>query len=385
MKGIIVKEQILLQGNNMYERLEQILAEHNADKILLVCDSSIKFLKLDSYFEILETKLGTEVIRFQDFIPNPTYESIVEGVKILNQNNCKIIIAVGGGSAIDVAKCIKLFCNMSSERCYLDQPIISNDICLIAVPTTAGTGSEATRYAVIYYNGKKQSVSDFSCIPDCVLFDPTLLDTLPVYQKKATMMDAFCHAIEAYWSVNSTDESKALSRQAISIILDAMDGYIANTQVGNEKMQKAAYYAGKAINITQTTAGHAMSYKLTSLYGISHGHAVAICLPPIWDYMLAHTTDCIDPRGEEYLQQTFDELATILGCQTGKEAVVYFERMLEKLELKAPGLSSTHDLDILARSVNPDRLKNNPIRLCSETLYQLYEDILKGKGNINES
>lgn len=373
-----MKEQILLQGNNMYERLEQILIEHNAGKILLVCDSSIKFLKLDSYFEILEAKLRTEVIRFQDFIPNPTYESVVEGVKILNQNNCKMVVAVGGGSAIDVAKCIKLFSNMSFERCYLDQPIISNDICLIAVPTTAGTGSEATRYAVIYYNGKKQSVSDFSCIPDYVLFDPALLDTLPVYQKKATMMDAFCHAIEAYWSINSTDESKAFSKMAISIISESMDGYIANTRVGNEKMQKAAYYAGKAINITQTTAGHAMSYKLTSLYGISHGHAVAICLPPIWDYMLAHIAECIDPRGEEYLQQTFDELATLLGCQRGKEAMECFKQVLEKLELKAPGSIGNHDLETLVRSVNPDRLKNNPIRLTSEILCQLYEDILKG-------
>lgn len=373
-----MKEQILLKGNNMYEWLEQILTEHNADKILLVCDGSIKFLKLDRYFEILEAKLGMEVIRFQDFVPNPTYESVVEGVKILNQNNCKIIIAVGGGSAIDVAKCIKLFSNMSLERCYLQQPIITNDVCLIAVPTTAGTGSEATRYAVIYYNGIKQSVSDLSCIPAYVLFDPTLLDTLPVYQKKATMMDAFCHAIEAYWSVNSTDESKAFSKMAISIILEGMDGYIANTRVGNEKMQKAAYYAGRAINISQTTAGHAMSYKLTSLYGISHGHAVAICLPPIWDYMLAHIKDCIDPRGEEYLQQTFDELATLLGCQTGKKAVVCFERSLEKLELKAPEMRDNHDLDILVQSVNPNRLKNNPNRFTSETLSQLYEDILKG-------
>ena len=146
------------------------------------------------------------------------------------------------------------------------------------MPTTAGTGSEATRYAVIYFDGEKQSISDYSCIPSAVLMDASVLKTLPIYQKKSTMMDAFCHAIESYWSVNSSEESRQYSRRAIQLIMENKDLYIGNDETGNTQMLKAAHLAGKAINLTQTTAGHAMCYKLTSLYGIAHGHAAALCV-----------------------------------------------------------------------------------------------------------
>ena len=87
---------------------------------------------------------------------------------------------------------------MDSSRNYLEQPIVPNDVKLLAIPTTAGTGSEATRYAVIYYNGVKQSVADESCIPSAVLMDSSVLKTLPLYQKKSTMLDALCHALAAF-------------------------------------------------------------------------------------------------------------------------------------------------------------------------------------------
>ena len=83
------------------------------------------------------------------------------------------------------------------------------DIPFLAMPTTAGTGSEATRYAVIYYDGKKQSVTHDSVVPDVAILEPKVLKTLPLYQKKCTMMDALCQGIESWWSMNSTDESKA--------------------------------------------------------------------------------------------------------------------------------------------------------------------------------
>ena len=102
------------------------------------------------------------------------------------------------------------------ENCYLRQKIVENDRRLFAVPTTAGTGSEATQFAVIYYRGEKQSVSHKSIIPDTVLFDPSSLKTLSLYQRKVGMMDALSHSIESCWSINSTNESKEYSRIAIA-------------------------------------------------------------------------------------------------------------------------------------------------------------------------
>ncbi len=116
--------------------------------------------------------------------------------------------------------------NIGSEKCLTIKP---NNIPLLAVPTTAGTGSEATRFAVIYYGGNKQSVTSESLIPDAVVLDPDTLITLPLHQKKATMMDALCHSIESFWSINSTDESKEFSRTAIREILE-------NAEMGAKKL-----------------------------------------------------------------------------------------------------------------------------------------------------
>lgn len=350
-----------------YEELDSYLGE----KVLLVCDSSIKFLKINDYFN------GKgNIVRFSDFVPNPLYESVGKGIDIFHKENCDTIVAVGGGSAMDVAKCIKLYSNMNRGENYLKQPIVPNDIPLIAVPTTAGTGSEATRYAVIYYEGEKQSIADYSCIPSIVLFDTSVLETLPLYQKKATLMDAMCHSIESFWSVNSTDESKEYSKEAISLIVDNYKDYLAGDNSKNELMLKASHIAGKAINITQTTAGHAMSYKLTSLYKIAHGHAAALCVRSIWPFMEKHTSNCIDSRGEEYLKQTFDEIAKAMKCSCVEEAIEKFGEMVDELELFAPEHITDEDYEVLKNSVNPVRLKNNPVELSVEDIDSIYHHIL---------
>ena len=173
--------QNILTATENYTELDEYFKGTCAKKILLVCDSSIGFLKLNNYLNTLEDRLGIKVIRFSDFEPNPKYESVVKGVDLFHREHCELIAVVGGGSAIDVAKCIKLYSNMDEKQNYLKQQIVPNDIILFAVPTTAGTGSEATRYAVIYYNGEKQSIADYSCIPSTVLFDASALKTLPLY------------------------------------------------------------------------------------------------------------------------------------------------------------------------------------------------------------
>ena len=141
-------------------------------------------------------------------------------------------------------------------------------------------------------------------------------------------------------------------------------------------MLHAANLGGKAINITQTTAGHAMCYKLTSLYGISHGHAAALCVSRLWPYMTAHTEKCIDPRGEEYLKGIFDNIAEAMGCGSVPEAIECLQGILAKLELKGPQVKDESEFDILKTSVNPVRLKNHPVQLDEETIDMLYHEIL---------
>ena len=367
--------QTVLRATEDYRELDAYFQGLGISRLLLVCDRSLPFLRLAGYFDALEARLGVRVIRFDGFEPNPKYESVVRGVEVFRREDCQAIAAVGGGSAMDVAKCVKLYARMDPALLYLRQEIVPNDIPLLAIPTTAGTGSEATRFAVVYYEGEKQSIAHESCIPSAVLMDPSALRTLPDYQRRATMLDALCHAAESFWSVHSTEESRAYSARAVRMILENMPSYLANEDGGNGNMLLAANTAGKAINIAQTTAGHAMCYKLTSLYGIAHGHAAALCLTELWPYLVRNTGNCVDPRGRERLETALADLARVMGASSAMGGAEEFGRLYSSLGLETP-VPREGDLELLTRSVNPVRLGNFPIALSSGEIERLYRRIL---------
>ena len=374
-------EQRRIEANGEYSVLDSWFAENHVKCAMLVCGKSITRQKINSYLEEVPSRLGVKIVRFMDFQPNPLYESVVEGVKRFRTECCDAIIVIGGGSAMDVAKCIKLYSNLPGDGAngaWLKESIIPNETPFLAMPTTSGTGSEATRYAVIYFGGAKQSVTNESFIPGTVLMDASVLKTLPEYQKKATMMDALCHAIESFWSVNSTEESREYSREAIQSIMRHMDGYLANTDEGNAGMLVAANTAGKAINITQTTAGHAMCYKITSLFGCAHGHAAALCDRVLYPWMVENADKCTDPRGEQYLKYTLDEIGQATGCADAKVGAEQLNDIIVSLGLEIP-TATVEQFELLKTSVNPVRLKNHPIALDVDTIDALYHKILNGE------
>lgn len=370
-------QQVIYKG---IEHLDEVLK--GCRKLFLVVDSSFPFLNIKDTIEALDV----EKVFFSDFTPNPLYEQVCQGIDLLKSEQCDAILAVGGGSAIDVAKCIKLAVLAKEGSAAIIPPLVNTRVeCdgtrlpFIAIPTTAGTGSESTHNAVIYYEGAKQTVTNDGVLPDIAILEPKVLKTLPLYQKKCTMLDALCQGIESWWSVNSTEESYKYSRNAIELIMTNWRAYIFNNDLeAAANIMLGANYGGRAINITATTAAHAMSYKITSLYGLPHGHAVAVCLPEIWEYMLNHMDKCIDVRGSEYLVFIFSEIAKSMGTSDPTEAIALFRLMLEEMEIQNP--VSGHrpsDINLLSLSVNPIRLKNNPVKLDERVLRQLYKIIVK--------
>jgi alcohol dehydrogenase class IV len=231
----------------------------------------------------------------------------------------------------------------------------------------------------MYYEGAKQTVTNDGVLPDYAILEPSVLKTLPLYQKKCTMLDALCQGIESWWSVNSTDESYEYSRKAIELIMANWRKYIfENDDEAAAQIMLAANYGGRAINITATTAPHAMSYKITSLYKLPHGHAVAVCLPVVWQHMLDCPDNCIDKRGYDHLKKVFNGISAAMGYNSSEKAIAYFYSMLEEMSIKNPVSSDyNNDLTILSTSVNPVRLKNNPIGLDETTIQSLYKIILK--------
>ncbi len=368
--------QKVLSADNNYKDLDSYLDNIGVRRPMLVCGSAIKHNQsFKEHLDILENG-GIQFIRFSDYEPNPLYESVVKGVKLFKAEGCDGVIAVGGGSAIDVAKCIKLYSNMDEETDYLSQKVVPNSLHFLAVPTTAGTGSEATSFAVIYHNGEKLSVADDSCIPDAVLFDSSFLETLPLYQKKATAMDALCHSLESFWSINSNDESRRYSREALCMVLEVLDGYLENNGASNYRMLRAANIAGKAINISKTTAGHAMCYKLTTLFGISHGHAAILCNAKLFPWMTENLEKCVDPRGRQYLLDIFEEIASCFGCSSAGAVGSELEKIVSRLGFEVP-VATEDDLRVLVNSVNLQRLKNNPVKPGPEDIEFLYRKIVR--------
>ena len=223
------------------------MLEINPQKVLFVCS---KDYDRYGYRKALD-EINIKSVSFTSFEPCPEVSSVENGIEAYKANECDFVVAVGGGSAIDTAKGIKFYSKL--------------DFDILAVPTTAGTGAEVTRFSVLYRNKDKESVSDYSIIPNFQIFDYTTLKSLPYEQKVVTSLDAFCHSVEAFWSVDATNESRKYSKKALSLFNDNFARYIENDDSTFEPMLECSMLAGKAINLARTTAPHAFSYKLHKL------------------------------------------------------------------------------------------------------------------------
>lgn len=356
-----MKNQIIISVNCEYE-LEKVLKKYLNKRIFIVHGKSYEGLTWKNWFDE-----RFNVVHYTEFQVNPTYESTVVGRKRFLESGCEVIVAVGGGSAIDVAKCIKLFAGMAETDNYLTEEKKDSGIPLIAIPTTAGTGSESTRFAVVYYQGEKNSVMDDSVIPDVAVLDNRTIEGLPLFQKKVTMCDALSHAIESYWSVNATDNSRAYSKQAMKLIMENYREFLDEEMESYENMLKASNLAGKGINLAFTTAGHAMSYKITSMFGLPHGQAVIICLPTIWRHMLK--------RNDEHLNCIFTDIAKGLGKDEIEDGIKMLEDLIVELDLRSKILPTKEQFIELSESVNTGRLKNNPVIFDKEELLEMYKEI----------
>ena len=372
--------QIILNG---YQNIEKILHDEQVKRCFIVHGHSFERQEAFAYLKDTAQQQGIQLVQFSGYTSNPKVEEVQAGVELFEKENCDFIIAVGGGSAIDVAKCIKQRINEHShdtstdntgnEKLNADYGERKAYVKMLAIPTTAGTGSESTQFAVVYENGEKKSVDDADILPEYVILDADLLKGLPAYQRKATMLDALCQVIESVWAKKATAESQQLAAVAIKLILSCYKEYLADTISGNEKMLRAANLAGQAINITRTTAAHAMSYKITSLYGAAHGHAVGACMKVLWKWMLEqYDIQSID----EKLKQAYEGIKKAFGVNDIQNAYEMYVKLFDELELVIEGKATAEQMDTLVSSVNVQRLSNHPIELTKDNLREIYEQIM---------
>ncbi len=324
------------------------------------------------------------VVRFSEFDPNPSIEAAERGCALYREHACDVIVAIGGGTAIDIAKLIAV--TTSTDRTCREIVLYTDRIgpkrpSLVAVPTTAGTGSEATHFAVVYVDGIKYSVVHPSVRPDVAIVDPSLTHALPQSITAHTGLDALCQAIESLWSIQSTDESRRLASKALSLAASNIQTAVNDpTPEARSAMAEAAHLAGKAIDISFTTGAHAVSYKLTSDFGVPHGLAVALTLGAWLRYNDSVTdSDCQDPRGQDRVRTTLGEIFQAIGANSSAEAADRFDVLLRSIDcpsrLSDVGVRMD-DVSVLAESVNVDRLANNPRRVTAASLRQLLIECL---------
>ncbi len=352
-----------------YQSLPALFRKRGLKKVLLVCGKS--FQRSSAFAFLKESDVA--FCLFESFTPNPDIDEVKAGIALFEAEGCDAVLAAGGGSAIDVAKCIKLLCKVREKDYFNKEAYQDTGIFLAALPTTAGTGSESTHFAVVYRKGEKQSVAHESLLPHAAILDASLLSSLPPYQKSCSMMDALCQAIESHWSLRATEESRAFSQKAIRLILRHGESFVFdNDPAAAEKILTAANLAGRAINITTTTAPHAMSYQLTKLYSLPHGHSVSLCLGPVWEEMLSR------PEGLEAAQKEFASIALAMGEATPQDALKRFRKLVEVFGFASPKARDREkELSHLVSSVNPARLSNHPAKFSAQTLRRLYERIVK--------
>ena len=277
------REPKLLNGN---EELIDVLKNQNKTCVLLVTDRGIRGLGLTKSLEEDIKKSGIKLVIFEDVVPNPTTDNVDACLKVYKESSAEAIIALGGGSVMDCAKAT------GARVVYPNKPLskmkgvlkVNRKLpLLIAVPTTAGTGSETTLAAVITdsQTRHKYAINSFPLIPEYAMLDAKLTVGLPKHVTSTTGMDALTHAIEAFIGKNTTPKTRSAAKYAVKTIFEnILEVYNNPTNIeAREKMLKAAYYAGVAFTKSYVGYVHAIAHSLGGKYNVAHGLANAIILP----------------------------------------------------------------------------------------------------------
>ena len=274
MKNFKVNTEIFF-GENALDRLSDI----EYSNVLLISDPFVVTCGIIKLVTSRLDRAGIKYSLFTDVVPDPPIENVTHGVDVVLSERPPCIVAIGGGSALDISKAIKKFANQ-----------IDGSYCphLIAIPTTSGTGSEVTRFAVITDNdaGRKYPLASEDLIPDEAILDEELVKSVPASVTADTGMDVLTHAIEAYVSVNNNEFSAALAEKAVEIsgqflIRSYSD---CNDTHARRKMHIAACLAGLAFDSASLGLNHGMAHQLGANFHIPHGRANAILLPYIIEY-----------------------------------------------------------------------------------------------------
>ncbi|MER7485553.1 phosphonoacetaldehyde reductase [Streptomyces sp. NPDC126497] len=358
----------VLFGAGEADRLDALVARYEPERVLVVATE--RGLERAG-FGHWRTSPGHRV--FSAFRPNPDLTDVLAGCALRDGWQPDLVVGLGGGSAMDVAKMVRaLPADGDAARACLGAgpaQLAAGAGTLILVPTTSGTGSEVTQFATVFDGERKYSFDHPLAAATCSVVDPQLTATCPAEVMTSCAMDALCHAVESLWARRSDDSSRALALRALHGLTGPLANGLKDTSLPvREQLARSAMEAGRAINVTRTTAAHAFAYRLTSHHGVPHGVACLVNLQWLYAYNTQHVeTHCDDTRGAAHVRSQLGTVAAAWGLEPDR-VPGHLGRLLSDLgwspRLSDYGLAE-HDLPsyVAAGLGSTARAANNPVRL----------------------
>ena len=366
----------MLNNQNTTLSLYKILPLLKFEKKFLIIVGKSSYKNNLFYKELFHNfKPHIYLIKVKDYLPLFKTAKLIS--RKINSKNISYIIAIGGGTVIDIAKLVKLlYVSKTSNFHFLQKKLNTKnnkEVNLIVAPTTAGSGAEATQFCVSFYYRKKTSISHSIILPNYIYFNPISLLSNSKINKQSSGLDAFSQCIESLLSINSTRESSSFALKGLRLILKNFEKYIKNGDIKSAKyMQIAANLSGRAINISKTSAPHAFSYYLTSHHKIPHGIAVAIFLPYFFYLLVDNFKQIKDKKTKINLKKIIMEFSSYSNNKN------FFQNFYHDIGFKqkySSLLNDNYNLTDFDRYINIERLNNFPLNISKYGSRNILENI----------
>lgn len=374
MDKLVVPGNIFLADSNEFKQ-ELLKDFQNKKVVLFMSKSSLKRLELTQWYNKLES-VCTSLFHISNFNSNPTYIDVYNSLNLIKDNLPNIVLAIGGGSSIDIAKAT-VGLSYLTKKSKLNEDIVleaiknkeflqhENNISIYAVPTTAGTGSEVTRWATVWdmKGCAKYSVDSPSLYPHRAYIIPEFTVTMPLKLTLSTGLDALCQAVEAYWAKATNMMVKELSKSAIRLIVEYLPKVLKdpnNIQL-RKKMFLGSLFSGLAFSNTRTTACHSISYPLTMRFGVDHGLACVITLSSVLEI------------NKNYIEE-LDELYDALNIKDSNDLQSWLDNISKgiiDLKLSTFGIAKSDIKELASMSFTLGRMDNNPVLLNEKDVEEI--------------
>ena len=359
-------------GENSFENIKFLIRDNKFKKILIFAGKT-SFFKSGAYEQIktILNDIKYEVIyKTKDY---PDFADLIISIKKLNDFAPDLIIAIGGGAVLDLAKISNTLylTKKLQQKIQVSDLTIDNKFCkLVAVPTTAGSGAEVTSNATLYINKQKYSIESKLICPDYVIIDPHLIMSAPKEISASSGMDAVAQAIESLISKKSNDISVDYAIKSLKYSTKFLVKHINHKSFDTaHKMSLAALHAGKAINISKTTAPHALSYPFTSYYGIKHGNAVSLTLIDFLKFnynYLAHSKTNFNLEDRFKIIFESFKVNSIFELENEIKSTIHNVGLVT--DVRKFNVRNESDINLILSNINSQRLSNNPVDLTTKQI-----------------